>query len=160
MAQDSLLLIRAKSGHVHDALKYAVLSDFTDVTLVFADCRVQSYRSLLWLLAPWWREALNWSSSLVILQDTTCQQFIESLAEGKEMLLKTETVKGCIKTNTKLPLEGHIQSNSLKMEDKPVKGEIKTEDEVKLASVPSKLMSSILPCFSWPPGMPSPSHHR
>ena len=160
MAQDSLLLIRAKSEHVHEALESVLLSDFTDVTLVFADCTVQSYRSLLWLLAPWWREVLDWSSSLVILQDTSCQQFIESLEASKEMLLKTETIKGRIEPKPKLPLEDHIESNSVKMDDKPFKGEDEAEDEVKLASVPLKLMSSILPCFPWPPGMPTPSHHR
>ena len=160
MAQDSLLLIRATSEHVHEALKSVLLSEFTDVTLVFADCTVQSYRSMLWLLAPWWREVLDWSSSLVILQDTSCQQFIESLEASTEMLLKTETIKGPIEPNTKLPLKGHIESNSVKMEDEHVKGEDGSEDGVKQASVPLKLMSSILPCFPWPPGMPTPSHHR
>ena len=93
-------------------------------------------------MAPWWREALDWSSSLVILQDTTCQQFIESLAVGRDMLLKIETAKDRIKTNTKLPLESNLESNMVKMEDKPVKGEDGADDEVKLASVPSKLMCS------------------
>ena len=167
MLQDCLLLTRASNEYVKEALNSPDHSNFTDVTLVFADGRVDTYRSLLWLLAPWWREALDWSSSLVLLPDTTCDQFMESLAAGKQILQNTDTVKGHIKKNIKLSSEVIPKPKSVKMEhsleDKPeplVEGEDEAKNNVKLAPVPSKLMSSVLSSFPWPSGLPAPSHHR
>ena len=54
--------LTAGSSHVRSTLVAAASQDFShnfsDVTLVFSDGSMVYYRSLLYLISPWWKELL------------------------------------------------------------------------------------------------------
>ena len=68
------------------------INDFSYVTLKFSDGSVNYYKSLIYLISPWWKELLlqEPSCNRVLLPLTSMEEFMQELELGKQLDLSLD----------------------------------------------------------------------